>query len=125
MLYLTKRRKTFMKNILCLLSLMAAIGIVASGCTSTEQGVVGGAAGGAALGGIIGHQSGETGEGAAIGALGGAVLGGLIGHSQEKRSHEPDHHIQLCPQGHEVDVTGFGPGALVRCPIDNNTFTVQ
>lgn len=105
---------------------MAAIWIVASGCTQTEQGVVGGAAAGGALGGIIGHQSGETGAGAAIGAAGGAVLGGLIGHSQEKRSSQGSHsHIQPCPNGHEVDVTGYGPGALVRCPIDNSTFTVQ
>ncbi|MFD2256857.1 hypothetical protein ACFSSA_09230 [Luteolibacter algae] len=36
---------------------------------------VGGAALGAAAGGIIGHQSGRAAEGAAIGALGGGVYG--------------------------------------------------
>jgi len=114
-----------MKKLFCLLSMMTAIWIVASGCTQTEQGVVGGAAAGGAIGGIIGHQSGETGAGAAIGAAGGAVLGGLIGHSQEHKADAHSSHIQPCPNGHEVDVTGYGPGALVRCPIDNSTFTVQ
>jgi surface antigen len=111
---------------LCTLSLSA---LVLSGCTQTEEGAAGGALAGGALGGIIGHQSGETGAGAAIGAVGGGLIGAAIGHSNEERSsgsHGGGHSaIQLCPEGHEVDVTGYGPGALVRCPIDNSTFTVQ
>jgi len=106
---------------------MFGIAAILSGCTQTEQGAAGGALAGGALGGIIGHQSGETGAGAAIGAAGGALIGAAIGHSQEEKAAHGHGHspIQLCPEGHEVDVTGYGPGALVRCPIDNSTFTVQ
>ena len=109
---------------LCALSLSA---LVLSGCTQTEEGATGGALAGGALGGIIGHQSGETGAGAAIGAAGGALIGAAIGHSNEERASGSHGHsdVQLCPEGHEVDVTGYGPGSLVRCPIDNSTFTVE
>ena len=114
-----------MKNVFQLLCLISVFGFIASGCTQTEEGATGGALAGGAIGGIIGHQSGHTGEGAAIGAAGGAVLGGLIGHSQEHAEESDSHRVQLCPQGHEVDVSGYGPGAQVRCPIDNSIFTVQ
>ena len=115
-----------MRKVVFMTGILAAVSILFSGCTSTEQGAAGGAVAGGALGAIIGHQSGETGAGAAIGAAGGALVGAAIGHSQENSSSSgSEHHVQLCPQGHEVDVTGFGPGAQVRCPIDNSTFTVQ
>lgn len=55
------------------------------GCTTTQKGAVIGGAGGAALGGIIGHQSGHTAEGAAIGAGAGAVTGALIGEQMNKK----------------------------------------
>jgi len=58
------------------------------GCTATEQGAGIGAASGAGLGAIIGHQSGETGEGAAIGAAAGALVGGLIGHQVDKEEQQ-------------------------------------
>lgn len=114
-----------MKSFLAILSLIGALGLTLLGCTQTEEGATGGAIAGGIIGGVIGHQSGETGAGVAIGAAGGAVIGGLIGHSQEHREAEGAHHVQLCPQGHEVDVTGYAPGSPVRCPIDNSTFTVE
>lgn len=115
-----------MKSLTWLLGLIATVGLLSCGCTQTEEGATGGALAGGAIGGIVGHQSGHTGEGAAIGAAGGAILGGLIGHSQEERaSGEGRRTVQLCPQGHEVDVSGYGPGSSVRCPIDNSTFMVQ
>lgn len=49
---------------------------------STGPGVVGGAAGGAALGAIGGAIAGNTGRGAAIGAVGGGLLGGLRSNRQ-------------------------------------------
>ncbi|MBI1870014.1 MAG: glycine zipper 2TM domain-containing protein [Chlamydiae bacterium] len=106
-------------------ALLATCALISAGCTETEQGAVGGALAGGAVGGIIGHQSGHTGEGAAIGAAGGAIIGGLIGHSEEEKKSQPAHRVQVCPQGHEVDVTGYSSGSLVRCPIDNSTFTVE
>lgn len=113
-----------MKNLVYLAGLVVTLGLLSYGCTQTEQGATGGALAGGALGGIIGHQSGETGAGAAIGAAGGAVVGGLIGHSQEEKAAQRS-TIQLCPQGHEVDVSNYGPGSSVRCPIDNSTFIVE
>lgn len=44
-----------------------------------------GALGGAALGGIVGHQSGRGLEGAAIGAVAGGAAGNVIGGAQDQR----------------------------------------
>jgi len=51
---------------------------------NTQRGAAIGALGGAAVGGVIGHQSGHTAEGAALGAVGGAVVGGAVGNAQDK-----------------------------------------
>lgn len=53
-----------------------------------EQGAVIGGLGGAALGGIIGHQSGRGLEGAAIGGGLGALAGAAIGDSREQKQAE-------------------------------------
>lgn len=62
---------------------LSGIALLAISCTNgpnARQGTAIGAVGGAAVGGIIGHQSGNTMEGALIGgglgALGGNVIGG-------------------------------------------------
>lgn len=72
---------------LLLMSLTAAVSI--SSCTSgpnARTGTAVGALGGAALGGIIGHQSGRGLEGAAIGAGAGALTGNVIGGAQDERN---------------------------------------
>ena len=56
-----------------------------SGCTSTQKGAALGGLGGAAIGGIIGHQSGHGVEGAAIGAGVGAVTGALVGEQTDTK----------------------------------------
>jgi uncharacterized protein YcfJ len=69
------------------LSLLAAISI--SSCATgpnAQTGTVIGALGGAAVGGIIGNQSGRGLEGAAIGAGVGALGGNAIGNSQDQRN---------------------------------------
>lgn len=74
-----------MKNIA--LSLLSVISI--SSCATgpnAQTGTVIGALGGAAAGGIIGHQSGRGLEGAAIGAGLGALGGNAIGNSQDQRN---------------------------------------
>lgn len=114
-----------MKSFLGILFSISVIALSTSGCTQTQTGAATGALAGGALGGVIGHQSGETGAGAAIGAGAGALIGAAVGHSQEHKAAQSHAPIQLCPHGHEVDVSGYGPGALVRCPLDNSTFTVQ
>ncbi len=69
------------------LSLLAALSITscASG-PNAQTGTVVGALGGAAAGGIIGHQSGRGLEGAAIGAGLGALGGNAIGNAQDQRN---------------------------------------
>ncbi len=51
-----------------------------------QTGAVLGALGGAALGGIIGNQSGRGLEGAAIGAGAGALGGAALGNSRDQRN---------------------------------------
>ena len=59
--------------------------VVFVGCTTTQKGAVVGAAAGAGLGAIIGHQSGHTGEGAVIGAAAGGLTGVLVGEQLDKK----------------------------------------
>ncbi len=79
-----------MKKLFFSTSLLAALFL--SGCESagprTQQGAVVGGLGGAALGGIIGHQSGRGLEGAAIGGALGALAGGVYGDAQDQREAE-------------------------------------
>ena len=58
-------------------------------CTSgpnARTGTILGGLGGAAAGGIIGHQSGRGIEGAAIGGTLGAVGGNMVGGAQDSRN---------------------------------------
>lgn len=65
--------------------IFTVITILIWGCTTAQKGAVVGGAGGATLGGIIGHQSGHGKEGALIGAGVGAVTGALIGEKMETK----------------------------------------
>lgn len=69
------------------ISALAALGL--SNCAAptgpnTQRGAVIGALGGAALGGIVGNQSGRALEGAAIGAAAGGGAGALYGNAQDQ-----------------------------------------
>ncbi|TAG10854.1 MAG: hypothetical protein EAZ42_02220 [Verrucomicrobia bacterium] len=55
---------------------------------NTQRGAAVGALGGAALGGIVGHQSGRALEGAALGAAAGGVVGGVAGNQKDKRYYD-------------------------------------
>jgi len=72
-----------------LLPIVFIIALAGAGCESlgenTKKGAGLGALGGAAIGGIIGHQSGHGWEGALIGGASGALLGGIIGNEMDKR----------------------------------------
>ena len=77
-----------MKTIILTLT-SAIIAVTLSNCAApvgpnTQRGAATGALGGALLGGVIGHQSGNALEGAAIGAAGGAVVGGAYGNSRDQ-----------------------------------------
>lgn len=88
-----------MCNALLLLVLISGL----IGCSTTQKGAGIGALGGAALGGIIGHQSGHGLEGAAIGAAAGAISGGVIGENMDKKfcpvcGEEYTSGVQYCPK---------------------------
>ena len=72
------------------ITLAALATFVFPSCNSTDatKGAGLGAAGGAALGGIIGHQSGKGIEGALIGGGVGAITGGLIGNESDKKKQD-------------------------------------
>ena len=53
---------------------------------NTQRGAAAGALGGAAIGGIIGHQSGRTTEGAILGAAAGGLGGAAYGNQQDKNN---------------------------------------
>ncbi len=80
-----------MKHMLRMIAILACatlwVGCASSG-VKTKEGAVMGAAAGAVLGGIIGHQSGRGLEGAAIGAGAGALGGGVLGSAQDQKQEE-------------------------------------
>lgn len=85
--------------------------LVAAGCqtlnTKKEQGAVIGAAGGAVLGGVVGHATGSTARGAIIGAAVGGAAGAIIGHQMDQKAKE----IQAKVPG--AVVTREGEGLVV------------
>jgi outer membrane protein OmpA-like peptidoglycan-associated protein len=90
----------------------ASVVLLASiGCqtlnTKKEQGAVIGAAGGAVVGGIIGHNTGSTARGAIIGAAVGGAAGAIIGHQMDQKAKE----IQAKVPG--AVVTREGEGLVV------------
>lgn len=69
-----------------LLSLL--LGAFCPGChprNQTERNALIGSSAGALLGGVIGHQSGNTGDGAVLGALAGGLTGAVIGNAEDER----------------------------------------
>ena len=73
-----------------------------SGCTTTQKGTTAGALGGAAVGGIVGHQSGREVEGAALGAAVGGLGGYIVGDKMKKKfcpkgGEQYDESVKYCP----------------------------
>lgn len=73
-------------------SLLAGV-MSCAGYSKTAQGGAIGAAGGAVVGGVIGHQSGNTAQGAIIGAVVGGAAGALIGHQMDQQAKELKQNI--------------------------------
>lgn len=97
---------TSMNNRIIGLALAAAT-IAASGCASMnnkERGAVIGAGAGAAVGGVIGNNTGSTARGAIIGAVVGGAAGAIIGHQMDQQAKEID---QTVP-GAKVERVGEG-----------------
>ncbi|SHF82765.1 OmpA family protein [Flavisolibacter ginsengisoli] len=80
-----------MKTIKLLTVTIALMGLIATGCKSmnkTQKGAVIGAAGGGAIGAVIGKAAGNTAMGAIIGAAVGGATGAVIGHKMDKQAEE-------------------------------------
>lgn len=89
-----------MKNSLVFLTPLVVMFLI--GCTTTEKGTGIGAVSGAALGGIIGHQSGHGGQGAAIGGAVGALGGYVVGEKMKSKfcpvgGEQFDESVKFCP----------------------------
>jgi outer membrane protein OmpA-like peptidoglycan-associated protein len=69
-----------------------------------ERGAVIGAGAGAAIGGVIGNQTGSTARGAIIGAVVGGAAGAIIGHQMDQQPKELDQTIP----GAKVERVGEG-----------------
>ncbi|HKY97239.1 MAG TPA: OmpA family protein [Gemmatimonadaceae bacterium] len=81
--------------------------LVTSGCASMnnkERGAVIGAGAGAAVGGVIGNNTGSTARGAIIGAVVGGAAGAIIGHQMDQQAKEIDQSIP----GAKVERVGEG-----------------
>jgi outer membrane protein OmpA-like peptidoglycan-associated protein len=88
-------------------SLLAAGTLVSAGCASLnhyERGALIGAGAGAAIGGVIGNQTGSTARGAIIGAVVGGAAGAIIGHQMDQQAKELDQSIP----GAKVERVGEG-----------------
>ena len=72
---------------MCVAICVLAANCDAQGLTTTEEGVIGGAALGAGTGAIIGAGVHHAGKGALIGAGIGAVTGGVAGHVVENQQN--------------------------------------
>jgi outer membrane protein OmpA-like peptidoglycan-associated protein len=79
-----------------------------------ERGAVIGAGAGAAIGGVIGNQTGSTARGAIIGAVVGGAAGAVIGHQMDQQAKELDQSIpgaKIERVGEGIEVT-FDSGLL-------------
>jgi outer membrane protein OmpA-like peptidoglycan-associated protein len=93
------------RTTLAALLVMGTIG--ASACASMsnkERGAVIGAGAGAAVGGVIGNNTGSTARGAIIGAVVGGAAGAIIGHQMDQQAKEIDQSIP----GAKVERVGEG-----------------
>ena len=82
--------------------LIMIIGFMLAGCTTTQTGTTAGGLGGAVIGGIIGHQSGDDLEGAAIGGAVGALGGYIVGEKMKSKfcptgGEQYDESVNFCP----------------------------
>lgn len=86
-------------------ALVGSFGLTACASMSNkERGAVIGAGTGAAVGGVIGNQTGSTARGAIIGAVIGGAAGAVIGHQMDQQAKEIDQSVP----GAKVERVGEG-----------------
>ncbi len=85
--------------------LLSSLGLTAcQSMSNRERGAVIGAGTGAAVGGVIGNQTGSTARGAIIGAVVGGAAGAVIGHQMDQQAKEIDQSVE----GAKVERVGEG-----------------
>lgn len=100
-----------MKRIRMSMIVVLSSALLFSSCASlnkTQKGGAIGAAGGGAMGAIIGKVAGNTGLGAIIGAAVGGATGAVIGHKMDKQAAEikntvPDAKVERVGEGIVVE----------------------
>ena len=108
---------TIKRSTRALSTLFVAGAVLLNGCAGMSQkqrGAVIGAAGGAAVGGVIGNQTGSTARGAIIGAVVGGAAGAIIGHQMDQQAKELEQNIngaRIERVGEGIEVT-FASGIL-------------
>ncbi len=83
-------------------SVLVLLGLILTGCTTTQKGTTIGGLTGAALGGIIGHQSGNDAAGIAIGGAVGGLGGYAVGEKMKSKfcpvgGEQYDGSVKFCP----------------------------
>jgi len=89
------------------LALVVPFAAGCSGLSQTQKGAVIGAAGGGAVGAVVGNATGSTARGAIIGAAVGGAAGAIIGRQMEKQAEE------LAADLENAKVEQVGEGVLV------------
>jgi outer membrane protein OmpA-like peptidoglycan-associated protein len=116
-----------MSNLLrsrALIALLVVGSMAASACASLnkkEEGAIIGVTAGAAVGGVIGNQSGSTAKGAIIGAAVGGAAGAIIGHQMDQQAKELSQNIKGATVervGEGIQVT-FASGLLFAFDSDS------
>lgn len=93
------------KRALIAIAMLGSFGLTACASMSNkERGAVIGAGTGAAVGGVIGNNTGSTARGAIIGAVIGGAAGAVIGHQMDQQAKEIDQSVP----GAKVERVGEG-----------------
>jgi outer membrane protein OmpA-like peptidoglycan-associated protein len=117
-----KMSNTQRLHALAALLVVGSVGM--SACASLnkkEEGAIIGATAGAAVGGVIGNQTGSTAKGAIIGAVVGGAAGAIIGHQMDQQAKELSQNIQGATVervGEGIQVT-FASGLLFAFDSDS------
>ena len=112
------------RSIPILVSLVAVVSTGLSACrtmNNKQKGAIIGAAGGAAVGGVIGKNNGSTAKGAIIGAVVGGTAGAIIGHQMDQQAKELEQNIpgaKVQRVGEGIQVT-FDSGLLFDFDSDD------
>ena len=103
------------RRALIAMAMLGSFGLTACASMSNkERGAVIGAGTGAAVGGVIGNNTGSTARGAIIGAVIGGAAGAVIGHQMDQQAKEIDQSVpgaQVERVGEGIQVT-FDSGLL-------------